>query len=238
MVTEGMPGRRHRVDSLAADPSALFRPQAVVSLRDRAYDEIRDAILSGRLDPGARIKERDVAAQMGVSTTPVKEALRRLEQEGLVVSQPRRGAVVSPLVSTPATEILELRADLEGLAARLAALKMTEEEKATLARQCDDGARDAPSSSKASQERAVDTATAFHRTIHIGCRNAFVVKFLETIAPFDRTLRRQAILNVREWPRDQEEHRAILEAIQQGDADTAERVMHEHIVRVSRFAPE
>ena len=84
----------------------LFQPHDVRSLRDRAYDDIREAILTGALRPGERIKERDVAAQMGISTTPVKEALRRLEQEGLVVSQPRRGAVVGPLVLTPPAEIL------------------------------------------------------------------------------------------------------------------------------------
>jgi len=60
--------------------SPLFQPQDIRSLRDRAYDDIREAILSGGLRPGQRIKERDVAAQMGISTTPVKEALRRLEQ--------------------------------------------------------------------------------------------------------------------------------------------------------------
>jgi DNA-binding transcriptional MocR family regulator len=68
---------------------SMFHPADIRSLREMAYDDIRDAILSGVLAPGQRVKERDVAEQMGISTTPVKEALRRLEQEGLVVSQPR-----------------------------------------------------------------------------------------------------------------------------------------------------
>ena len=110
---------------VTAARAPLFQPHDVRSLRDRAYDDIREAILTGALRPGERIKERDVAAQMGISTTPVKEALRRLEQDGLVVSQPRRGAVVGPLVLTPPEEILKIRAHLEGLAARFAAEKMT-----------------------------------------------------------------------------------------------------------------
>src|SRR6266571_7047058 len=119
-------------DGEAAE-SRLFQPHEVRSLRDRAYDDIREAILGGALRPGERIKERDVAAQMGISTTPVKEALRRLEQDGLVVSQPRRGAIVGPLVTTRPEEILAIRAHLEGLAARLAAEKMSGEDKRALA---------------------------------------------------------------------------------------------------------
>ena len=110
----------------------LFHPHDVRSLRDRAYDDIRKAILTGALKPGERIKERDVAAQMGISTTPVKEALRRLEQDGLVVSQPRRGAAVGPLVLTPPEEILAIRAHLEGLAAPFAAEKMGTTDKQSL----------------------------------------------------------------------------------------------------------
>lgn len=107
---------------------SVFQPADFRSLRDLAYDDIRDAILSGALPPGQRVKERDVAQQMGISTTPVKEALRRLEQEGLVVSQPRRGAVVSTLVQIPVQEIEEIRGKLEAMAARLAATRMTDAE--------------------------------------------------------------------------------------------------------------
>jgi DNA-binding GntR family transcriptional regulator len=210
----------------------LFRPHEVRSLRDRAYDDIRDAILMGALKPGQRIKERDVAAEMGISTTPVKEALRRLEQEGLVVSQPRRGAVVGPLVLTPESEILELRADLEGLAARLAALKMTAADKEALKAQLVETERPVPTGEASQQELVVEATLEFHRMIHEGSKNPFVIRFLETLAPFDRTIRRRAILNPPEWQRDDDEHRAVVEAILRGDADEAELVMHEHVHRV------
>ena len=225
--------------ALAAAPAAaspatapLFRPHEVRSLRDRAYDDIRDAILSGALKPGQRIKERDVAAEMGISTTPVKEALRRLEQEGLVVSQPRRGAVVGPLVLTSETEILELRADLEGLAARLAAVKMTPAEKERLQSQLIETERPAPIDDEPQQEIVVSATLEFHRQIHEGSKNPFLVRFLETLAPFDRTIRRKAILNEGEWQRDDEEHRAMVDAILRGDPDEAERIMHDHVHRV------
>ena len=152
----------------------LFQPHDVRSLRDRAYDDIREAILTGTLRPGERIKERDVAAQMGISTTPVKEALRRLEQDGLVVSQPRRGAVVGPLVITPPAEILQIRADLEGYAARLAAEKMPPAQKRTLT---DELAQlEALAVESAEDRSAVAEATsAFHHSIRRGADRKSVV---------------------------------------------------------------
>ena len=203
----GPPGMSEPAGFTAPEP--LFRPHDVRSLRDRAYDDIRDAILTGALNPGQRIKERDVAAEMGISTTPVKEALRRLEQEGLVVSQPRRGAVVGPLVLTPDSEILELRADLEGLAARLAAHKMTVAEKEALRTQLVETERPAAGGDAIQPELVVDATLEFHRLIHEGSKNPFLIRFL-----------------------------AMVEAIARGDGDEAERVMHEHVYRVIDLAGE
>lgn len=215
----------------------LFRPREVLSLRDRAYDDIRDAILSGALRPGERIKERSIAAQMAVSTTPIKEALRRLEQEGLVVSQPRRGAVVGPLVSTPEREILELRADIEGLAARFAAEKMDAPARAELRSQMIEAER-SHASRAARAEVRIEATHRFHALIHHASGNAFIVRFLETLAPFDRTIRRRAILDPAEWERDSQEHRAIVDAVDRADGAEAERVMHEHIRRVIDFVEQ
>jgi DNA-binding GntR family transcriptional regulator len=217
-------------------PPPLFQPQDVRSLRDRAYDDIREAILSGGLRPGQRIKERDVAAQMGISTTPVKEALRRLEQEGLVVSQPRRGAVVGPLVLTPEEEILRIRADLEGLAARLAAEKMSPEDKRRLARRLDE--LETLAASAEDREAVIEGTTGYHHAIRDGARNEFLNRFLDTLAPFDRTIRRRWTLAASEAARDADEHRLMLEAILDGDGDRAERVMHDHIERVIDFHAE
>jgi DNA-binding GntR family transcriptional regulator len=212
----------------------LFQPHDVRSLRDRAYDDIREAILTGALRPGDRIKERDVAAQMGISTTPVKEALRRLEQEGLVVSQPRRGAVVGPLVLTSPAEILQIRADLEGYAARLAAEKMAPAAKRTLADEL--AALEALAVDSADDREIVAEGTnAWHHSIRLGADNVFLERFLDTLAPFDRTIRVKSTLDPVEWALDRKEHRQILAAILAADGDTAERVMHEHIHRVIAF---
>lgn len=212
----------------------LFQPHDVRSLRDRAYDDIRDAIMTGGLRPGQRIKERDVAAQMGISTTPVKEALRRLEQDGLVVSQPRRGAVVGPLVLTPAEEILQLRASLEAMAARLAAAKMTLEERQDLERRVTE--LEQLNALVVEDPEPVWRGTAeLHRAIRRAARNEFVDRFIDTLAPFDRTVRRAQTVDPVEARLDAAEHREIVTAIIDGDGDRAERVMHRHISRVIEF---
>jgi DNA-binding GntR family transcriptional regulator len=218
---------------VTAARAPLFQPHDVRSLRDRAYDDIREAILTGALRPGERIKERDVAAQMGISTTPVKEALRRLEQDGLVVSQPRRGAVVGPLVLTPPEEILEIRAHLEGLAARFAAQKMTVEEKGALAAELED--LEALNRETHDGEVIAEATNAFHHSIRDGADSVFLDRFLDTLAPFDRTIRVRSTLDPDEASIDTREHRAMLDAILAGDGETAERVMHEHIHRVIAF---
>jgi len=219
-----------------AAPAPLFSPHDVRSLRDRAYDDIRKAILTVALQPGERIKERDVAAQMGISTTPVKEALRRLEQEGLVVSQPRRGAVVGPLVLTPPEEILAIRAHLEGLAARLAAEKMSAPDKQRLRLELDELEVLYRNAVTAGDREAVAEATnAFHHSIRDGADSVFLARFLDTLAPFDRTIRVRSTLDPADAATDAKEHRAMVDAILAGEGETAERVMHDHIHRVIAF---
>lgn len=91
------------------------------SLVDQVRDSIHAAITSGRLDPGDRLREIPLSKHFGVSTTPVREALRRLESEGLVQVQPRRGAVVTALADTVVSDLYDLRLILEVEAARMAA---------------------------------------------------------------------------------------------------------------------
>jgi DNA-binding GntR family transcriptional regulator len=88
------------------------------TLGEKAYFAIRNAIVSGVLQPGERITERDIAERLHVSTTPIREALRRLEQEGLVVRIPNRGVLVSDMPSVSVAELLLLQGALRGIAAR------------------------------------------------------------------------------------------------------------------------
>jgi DNA-binding GntR family transcriptional regulator len=113
---------------------------------------------------------------------------------------------------------------------------MTTAERANLARLHDVSRKVSPTSPSSAQNRAVVAATTFHRAIQAGSRNEFIVRFLDTLAPFDRTVQRHAVLNAEEWPQDQQEHEAVMAAIELGDDGKAEQVMREHVLRVLRFA--
>jgi len=216
----------------SAGSGTLFQPAELRSLRDLAYEDIRDAILSGALPPGRRIKERDVAAQMGISTTPVKEALRRLEQEGLVVSQPRRGAVVSTLVEIPVEEIEEIRGMLEAMAARLAATRMSDAQLARLREVVGEMAQ-LTRDMREPQSR-IEGVNVFHQLIRDGAGNAFIGRFVETLLPFER-VHRPEYLDPDEAARILREHEEIAAALLARDAALAERRMADHFAGASAY---
>ena len=97
-------------------------------LRDVVFNTLREAILKGDFTPGERLMEKQLAERMGVSRTPIREAIRKLELEGLVVMIPRKGAEVASITGKDISDVLEVRATLEGLAVKLASKKMTMEE--------------------------------------------------------------------------------------------------------------
>jgi DNA-binding GntR family transcriptional regulator len=167
---------------------------------------------------------------MGISTTPVKEALRRPEQDGLVVSQPRRGAVVGPLVLTPAAEILEIRAHLEALGARLAAEKLTPGRERALAAELE--ALEALHATDGISELVAEATNAFHHSIRDGAGNEFLRRLLDTLAPSTARSGSAPRWTPGRQSGTESSMRAIGDAILAGDGDTAERVMYEHIHRV------
>jgi DNA-binding GntR family transcriptional regulator len=210
----------------------LFGPQSAPSLRERVHDALRDAIIAGRLKPGQRLKERDVAAQMCISTTPVKEALRRLEQEGLVDSRPRQGGVVSDAALTSVHEVIEIRAGLEGLAARFASEKITELELAAMRAQLE---RMHTLTEAGAVRELVEANAAFHHLIRTAAHNHFVSTFVGAIGPFDRSVRRAALGYPDEAERGYHEHFAIAEALQRRAGGLAEQMMRSHVMRTVRF---
>ena len=217
----------------ASQGPPLFHRQDAPPLRDLVYDAIRDAILDGTLASGERVKERNVAAQMGVSTTPVKEALRRLEQDGLIVSRPRRGAVVSEAALTSIQEIIEIRASLEGLTVRLAAEKMNDAEREELSQQLDEMRR---LTGESTDQSALEEANArFHHLFREAARNSFLHRFLDYLEPFDRSVRHHALLVAAEARRGLDEHARVCAAVVAGHGTEAEQLMQNHIRRTIKF---
>jgi DNA-binding GntR family transcriptional regulator len=205
----------------------------------RAEARLREAIVSGRLQPNERLVESDLARSMGVSRTIIRSALVRLEHEGLVEHERHRGARVRLVSQDEAVEILEARAVLEGLAARLAAQRATPEDvedlKTTLAemqrlREADDLLAVSDENAKL-HRRMLDISG--HETVGrlIGALNSQMVRFqYRTILLPGRSERSFA------------EHAEIIAAVAAGDGDRAEAAMRIHLSSVAnalrRQAPD
>lgn len=204
--------------------------------RDKVYDALLDAIISGRLRPGERIRERTLAESMGLSTTPIKEAIRRLETDGLVISEPRRGAVVSDAALTSVREIVHIRADLEGFGARLAAQKLDSDGR----RELDEVVNRMRDSTEPSPDvnAVIANNALFHRLIRTTTKNRFIVHFVDVLSAFDRSVRQAALNDPAEAVRGLAEHLAIYESICEGDGDAAEEQMRLHILRTIDFVLE
>jgi DNA-binding GntR family transcriptional regulator len=206
--------------------------QEVPLIRDQVYQLLLEEVIGGRLRPGDRITERETAARLGISTTPVKEALRRLENEGFVRTLPRRGVVVSETALTSVGDVIAVRAALESLAARLAAERFAAGAVGAEARQrLEDSVAALAGIDTADVPDVVALNTAFHDTVRELSANRVVVQLVGLLLGVDAAVRRQALSEPDELRRGVAEHRQVGEAILAGQPDEAERSMREHSLR-------
>lgn len=211
---------------------APFAADEVLSLAERAYRRLRDAILGGALPAGGRVSERALGKSLGVSAQPVREALRRLEAEGLVATSPRRGTVVADLDARVLGEMNLIRLALEGSAAALAARKATSEDLSALRAQLGAMREATAAGDIASLARANE---AFHERLRAAAGNAFLTRALETLRAYDRVARLRALgSSPREPAQALREHASLLAALRRRDPDLAEARMRAHVRRSLR----
>jgi DNA-binding GntR family transcriptional regulator len=210
-----------------SDPLAPSEP-GFTTKSDLAYTRVRGLILSGELAPGAVLPQAALAQTIGISTTPLREALRRLKQEGLVELDAHRDARVRPLDADEARDLLELRGSLEPLAASLAALRRTDDELADIRAALDglEGLSSRPSASELESHRR------FHAAIHRASHNALLVEILDGLwVKTDRYRRHGLEAGRSEEERDSRatEHRLLFEAVRDNDPDAAAELMRRHV---------
>lgn len=191
------------------------------SLRDRAYQSIRSAILEGQLPPGSAISEAERAEALGVSRTPIREALQLLAQEGLVEIYPKRGTLVARLSARDVRESFELREAIETAAARLAARRRTASELEAMQAAL---ARAAVSDADAAYVSGAD----FHRAVVAAAHNHYLLQAFDSTAGRIDLASRLAARMATDYPPDVS-HEAILAAVTSGDVAAAERAMREHL---------
>jgi DNA-binding GntR family transcriptional regulator len=209
----------------AASTATKSRPQRA-SLVERTYREIKRRILDNHYPPGLRVLEQDLAGQLGVSRTPVREALIRLENEGLVEVLPRRGMRVLPISPDDMHEVYEVLMCLESRAAeRLAERRPTAVELAPLI-----GAVEAMERALAAEDLDAwaEADARFHRLLLELAGNRRLAAMALTL--FDQVHRaRMATLRIRAQPRQSNrDHRAVVEAILEGDGPRAHEIHYRH----------
>ncbi len=185
-------------------------------------------IVSGGLRPGDRLDEQRLAARFGASRTPVREALHHLAATELVELRPRKGAVVAEVPIPRMVQMFEVRSVLEGLCARLAACRMTAEERdhlETIHTQCER----LKHMSDFDLDKYHDLGCEFHEVIYTGAHNPFLAETARNIRMRVTAHRRQQLEQpgrIAEW---HEEHSHILKAILAGDADLADTLTRDHV---------
>jgi len=195
---------------------------------DYAYRHVRRRILSGELEPGAVLQQRDLASEIGISTTPLREALRRLMTEGLVELDAHRDARIAPLRAEEARDLLELRKSLDPLAAGLAADRRTSADLHAI-RAAHDGLEPLPS--HPAYEHLV-AHRAFHTAIYRASHNDLLIEALDSLWDKADRYRRLALQNERgQAARDRksEEHQLLVDCIAAGESERAADVMRAHI---------
>ena len=203
-------------------------------LRDLVKDALLERFARGDYQPGQRLVETAIARELGVSQAPVREALRDLEQLGLVVHEPNRGCSVRRVSNGELREAFPVRAALEALAARLAAPQITADELARLDALLEEMVLAARTSDPLAQAHA---NARFHATIVAAAGNATLERQWSLLEPFARTYLTsvQAHADLEELA---ERHRPIVAALRTGDGETAARVMHDHLIEAAALIQE
>lgn len=202
------------------------------SLSSRVFQKIRDGILEGKYKEHEELRENTIGKELGVSRTPVREALRQLELEGLVTIIPNKGAYVTGISTKDVRDIYMIRSLLEGLCARLATEYITEEQLDALEEvillsefQMKKG-----SGSNVDQVAALDGK--FHAILYEACDSRILSHTLKDFHKYVLMARKFSVVSEERARKSIREHKQILRAIRDKDADLAEQLANEHILHV------
>ena len=187
-------------------------------LRDVVFQTLRQAILHGELKPGERLMEIHLAERLGVSRTPIREAIRKLELEGLVVMIPRRGAVVASITEKDLKDVLEVRRTLEILAGEVACERITPELLMEL-----------KSAGEEFANRLAEADVRFHEIIYEATGNARLIHILNNLREQMYRYRLEYLKDKGSHERLHQEHREIYNGIKNGDKSVVGKAVCVHI---------
>ena len=195
-------------------------------LRDVVFKTLRKGILTGELKPGERLMEIHLANRLGVSRTPIREAIRKLELEGLVTMVPRRGAEVANITEKNLKDVLEVRQALESLAIELACERITEENKEELRQKLDQ----VETAVRTGDTGAIASAdVAFHDAIVEFSGNMRLIQLVGNLGEQMYRYRFEYIKDVSKHSQIMSEHRIMFDSIMENDREKAARIVKVHI---------
>lgn len=217
--------------SMAREKLSPIRLEGYQPLRDMVFKALMDAIMLGQLSPGERLLEVQLAEEMGVSRTPVREAIRRLELEGFVVMVPRKGAYVAGLSVADVEAVYEIRTALETLAVRLAAQRMVAEDY----KQLDALAEKMRDTwQEGNVENWVELDAKFHELLYRFSRNDRLVQMMNNIMEQLSRYRIISLANVEVRHNSLSEHEAVIEALRRHDSEAASAAAAQHIANTEQ----
>ena len=201
-------------------------------LREIVYEELKRQILIGEIPPGTRMMEVELADVMGVSRTPVREAIRKLEKEGLVTIEPRKGAYASNISIKDMVDVLEVRQGLEGMAAAIASGKITEHQKADLLNVVE---KYKAAVDSANLEEIIKYDEEFHSMIISISGNKTLMQVFSTVQELALRFRYIYYDDFNRYESMPKEHQLIEEAIMSGDAEKARVAAGDHVSKLKEF---
>jgi len=194
------------------------------STADQVYEVIREAIVAGKIPAGAEINQVDLAMKLGVSRAPIREALRRLEEQGFIRQEAYKRAIVTELSTKALIEVYQVRKALEVLAVKLALQNLTDkdlERAETLVREMDE---------ETNHDRWLVLNDEFHNTIYKASENSFLLKEIETIrANMERFIRMHGSNMPWRSRKANQQHKEMLEAIKAKDIETCCQLLERHL---------
>lgn len=197
------------------------------SLRGRVFHKLRDDILSGKYQEHEELKEVAIGEELGVSRTPVREAFRQLELEGLIQIIPNKGAYVTGITEKDVRDIYMIRSLLEGLCARWTTEHITEEQLEEMEENVYLAKFHAQ---KGHLEQLAELDNRFHDIMYEACNSKMLEHQLKDFHQYVLRVRKKTLNSTNRGPKSNEEHEGILEAIKAKDADLAERLANQHMI--------
>ncbi|MCX7306552.1 MAG: GntR family transcriptional regulator [Afipia sp.] len=234
-----------------------MKDTASPKLIEELANKIQAKIIAGDYPPGTRLKQESLAQEFDVSRTPIREALSRLEVKGIVSQAQRRSAVVRAPSSREISEMYQVRAELEGLAAQLAAHWITDQQLAALRISHDEfveavkefrGDRDGVARASAAKtnpkwfeeasERWIEMNTKFHKTISESSNNRYLARTIEDVnSGYARSVMLSSALGMNSFRIESNvtQHERILKALEDREPKSARRAMVEHVIKAGEF---